>query len=292
MPALTTATAATCFEDRRKKFKQEVIEFPTVFIDVATGEVAAEFHQYVKPRLNPQLSEFCTELTGIEQATVDAGKYFEEVLKDHEKFVTEHGFLGKCLYVTCGDWVRESCVHGTAFLPGPGLTPTRFVMSQDLERMLPSQCLLISPELEPPKYLQSWLNIKFAYEAVTGRSRQIGMAGMLRDLNMELLGKHHSGIDDCRNIGRIAMQLLSMEGGRAAVHATNSWKGWTKKQARRRAAQVATAAREKAQGAATAAAAPAAAAPAAAAAAAPVAAPADDDADAGSAAIATADASA
>ena len=252
---------ATCFEDRRKKFKQEVIEFPTVFIDVATGEVAAEFHQYVKPRLNSQLSEFCTELTGIEQATVDAGKYFEEVLKDHEKFVTEHGFLGKCLYVTCGDW--------------------------DLERMLPSQCLLISPELEPPKYLQSWLNIKFAYAAVTGRSRQIGMAGMLRDLNMELLGKHHSGIDDCRNIGRIAMQLLSMEGGRAAVHATNSWKGWTKKQARRRATQIATAAREKAQGAAT-----AAAAPAAAAAAAPVAAPADDDADAGSAAIATADASA
>ena len=72
MPALTTATAATCFEDRRKKFKQEVIEFPTVFIDVATGEVAAEFHQYVKPRLNPHLSEFCTELTGIEQATGQA----------------------------------------------------------------------------------------------------------------------------------------------------------------------------------------------------------------------------
>ena len=38
------------------------------------------FHQYVKPKLNPKLSEFCTELTGIVQDTVDKGKSIEEAL--------------------------------------------------------------------------------------------------------------------------------------------------------------------------------------------------------------------
>ena len=33
------------------------------------------------------------------------------------------------------------------------------------------------------------------------------MASMLRATNLELLGRHHSGIDDTRNIARIAMQM-------------------------------------------------------------------------------------
>ena len=37
------------------------------------------------------------------------------------------------------------------------------------------------------------------------------MDGMLKDLNLELTGRHHSGIDDSRNIAKIAMTL--MKGG-------------------------------------------------------------------------------
>ena len=36
-----------------------------------------------------------------------------------------------------------------------------------------------------------------------------GMAGMLRALDLELVGRHHSGIDDARNIARIVITLLA-----------------------------------------------------------------------------------
>merc|ERR1719453_2079952 len=41
----------------------------------------------------------------------------------------------------------------------------------------------------------------------TGR-RAGGMAEMLSTLGMELIGRHHSGIDDARNIARILVELL------------------------------------------------------------------------------------
>ena len=35
------------------------------------------------------------------------------------------------------------------------------------------------------------------------------MAGMLRKLGMTLEGRHHSGIDDCRNISRVALKMMA-----------------------------------------------------------------------------------
>ena len=45
----------------------EIIEFPAVLLSVAHGAVVAEFHSLVRPVLNPLLSDFCRQLTGIEQ---------------------------------------------------------------------------------------------------------------------------------------------------------------------------------------------------------------------------------
>jgi ERI1 exoribonuclease 3 len=38
------------------------------------------------------------------------------------------------------------------------------------------------------------------------------MTEMLDKLGLKLEGRHHSGIDDCRNIVRIAQQLLTKRG--------------------------------------------------------------------------------
>jgi Exonuclease len=52
----------------------EIIEFPLVIIDVATQKTeAAEFRTFVKPEINPKLTKFCNELTGIVQEEVDGG---------------------------------------------------------------------------------------------------------------------------------------------------------------------------------------------------------------------------
>jgi inhibitor of KinA sporulation pathway (predicted exonuclease) len=45
----------------------EIIEFPVVIIDVKAKAVKAVFQTYVKPTLDPVLTPFCTNLTGIKQ---------------------------------------------------------------------------------------------------------------------------------------------------------------------------------------------------------------------------------
>ncbi len=42
------------------------------------------FHSFVRPVVNPELSEFCHALTGIEQSTVNESRLFKDV---HEDFV-------------------------------------------------------------------------------------------------------------------------------------------------------------------------------------------------------------
>jgi len=45
------------------------VEFPAVLLNTRSGEIEAEFHQYVQPQENPILSDFCKQLTGISQVS-------------------------------------------------------------------------------------------------------------------------------------------------------------------------------------------------------------------------------
>ena len=54
-------------QDQKTLKFNEIIEFPVVIIDVKNKSVKAVFHTYVKPTLDPILTPFCTELTGITQ---------------------------------------------------------------------------------------------------------------------------------------------------------------------------------------------------------------------------------
>lgn len=55
---------STCWEAQRWAPKQEIIEFPAVLLNLLSGEVEAEFQQYVMPQEQPVLSPFCSSLTG------------------------------------------------------------------------------------------------------------------------------------------------------------------------------------------------------------------------------------
>lgn len=60
-------------------------------IDRRTREVVGEFSSFCRPELNPVLSPFCTALTGITQAQVDAAPTFPEVLVTVEKWLSSLG---------------------------------------------------------------------------------------------------------------------------------------------------------------------------------------------------------
>jgi hypothetical protein len=55
----------TCSEEKGALKSQEIIEFPVVIIDVKAKAIKSVFQTYVKPVLDPVLTPFCTELTGI-----------------------------------------------------------------------------------------------------------------------------------------------------------------------------------------------------------------------------------
>jgi DNA polymerase III alpha subunit (gram-positive type) len=66
---------------------QEIIKFPTLLLNLQSGEIESTCHHYIKPDVHPTLSAFCTDLTGIEQATVDHGISLEGALQLHQDWL-------------------------------------------------------------------------------------------------------------------------------------------------------------------------------------------------------------
>ena len=60
---------ATC-DKEKNPHPQEIIEFPSVLVNSSTGQLEDQFQVYVRPSHNQQLSDFCKELTGIQQTQV------------------------------------------------------------------------------------------------------------------------------------------------------------------------------------------------------------------------------
>ena len=171
---------ATCDESKTPK-PQEIIEFPVLKVNAATMAIEGTFHTYVRPTAHPILTPFCTRLTGITQEMVNGKPSLLEVLNMFDQWMVTEKLKDNTniCFVTCGDW--------------------------DLKTMLPIQCKHL--EVDVPLYFRKWMNIKKAFLSITG-SRAISMVHMLEQLGLTLEGRHHSGIDDSKNIAKILKELV------------------------------------------------------------------------------------
>ena len=163
---------------------QEIIEFPVIKVNARTLKTEAVFHTYVQPTAHPQLTPFCTELTGITQDKVEGQPTLAETLENFHAWYKDNGLLDPSVsssFVTCGDW--------------------------DLKIMLPQQCRHFNLLRRP--YFHQWVNIKRVFQRVTGEKPK-GMLFMLNHFGLELEGRHHSGIDDSRNITRVLVKLAQL----------------------------------------------------------------------------------
>ena len=166
----------------------EIIEFPVLAVDGETFQIRNKFHRYVKPKINPKLTDFCIGLTGILQETVDDAQNFDHVFNEfinwmvkdaellHEKTLMP---LEPLTVITCGNW--------------------------DLSIVLYDEC--IRNKVPLPSFLRTWIDLKKAYHEVKGSWPKEGLSGMMKELQITQVGRPHSGIDDCYNTLQVVKEL-------------------------------------------------------------------------------------
>jgi inhibitor of KinA sporulation pathway (predicted exonuclease) len=176
---------ATCFEhNETPRDKMEIIEFPSILYKVDSNtnsfEVIEEFHQYVKPTYRPILTKFCKDLTGIQQSTIDSANTIEFVYQDHINWIKKYVKPSdELIFATCGYW--------------------------DLKTMLRNEVKNKNLVLNP--IYKKYINVKDEYEYFFKRKTR-SMSDMLTHLNIPLVGRLHSGIDDTRNIAKIVEKMI------------------------------------------------------------------------------------
>lgn len=165
---------ATCWEGVRTD-KNEIIEIGALLINEQI-EIVSEFEQFVKPVKNPILSDFCTELTSIQQRDVDNAPYFDEALKLFKEWFQ----ADKEPYLLCSWGFYD-------------------------RKQLRSDCEIYGLD---DKWTKPHISLKHQHAKIKGLKRAIGMKTALEEEGFELDGTHHRGIDDARNIAKIFLKYF------------------------------------------------------------------------------------
>lgn len=160
---------ATCWRKRTTNQRNEIIEIGAVKID-QRGNIISEFAVFVHPKLNPILSNFCTELTSIEQADIDSAEDYPSVLKRFQDWIDL-----RTPYVLCSWGFYDK---------------KQFMADGDLHDL-------------SNDWLEQHISIKHQYADLKNLRKPIGMSRALQKEGLKLEGTHHRGIDDARNIAKI-----------------------------------------------------------------------------------------
>lgn len=56
---------------------------------------------------------------------------------------------------------------------------------------------------------KKYINIKDIYQMFYKLPNKLGLAGLYNRFGMQMEGKHHSGIDDCKNIARLVQKIVT-----------------------------------------------------------------------------------
>ena len=165
---------ATCWESNQTRERMEIIEIGAVLMRSSSSEPSGEFAQFVKPIAEPTLSDFCKSLTSIRQEQVDEADYFYQVFPEFVEWIGGEPF--------------KLCSWG----------------AYDLNQFR-TDCA--RHKLEFPETFNAHINLKNKFTKAMNVER-CGMTTALEILNIPLEGTHHRGIDDARNIAKIARVIL------------------------------------------------------------------------------------
>jgi inhibitor of KinA sporulation pathway (predicted exonuclease) len=164
---------ATCWEDADRREEMEIIEIGAVRLATAQGPVAGEYGAFVRPAVS-EINDFCQNLTSIRPEDVAASPTFPEAI---ELFIE---WIGPEPYFLCS-WGKYDL--------------TQF--ERDFARH----------GMDLPRAFARHINLKLEFSRLRG-GRPQAMKEALQRAGLPLEGKHHRGIDDARNIAKLAMLIL------------------------------------------------------------------------------------
>ncbi|GMT25223.1 hypothetical protein PFISCL1PPCAC_16520 [Pristionchus fissidentatus] len=181
---------ATCeSEINDVNYQHETIELPAVLVDCDTFTIIDKFRTYVKPEINPKISEFCTNLTHISQADVDAAPTFPEAWSRLLEWMSRHGMMG-----------TDPEASFAVVTDGPN----------DVQHFL--QRSFLQYNMVIPHEFRHFINVKKIFEQrietlIKGDGRT-SIAKMCQRLGIEMEGMAHEGIMDAINVAQIAIALV------------------------------------------------------------------------------------
>lgn len=173
-PHIIVDLEATCWEKDTNPRRMETIEIGAVKLLGSPLAIEGEFSTFVRPLVETTLSEFCTRLTGISQSDVDAAPLFPKALEELVAWVDAE----EVVFCSWGEYDGRQ-------------------IEVDCRRH----------DIPVPEIVRDRVNLKRMFADQESR-KPCGMRQALRILGLELEGAHHRGLDDARNIARIAIRVL------------------------------------------------------------------------------------
>lgn len=162
---------ATCNDDGSiPRHEMEIIEIGAVMLNGETWEIDSEYQQFIKPVRHPQLTKFCTELTSISQKDVENAPKLSEAIAAFKEWIN---LYPSHVFCSWGEYdknqFKQDCKYHQVNYP----------------------------------FGSEHKNIKKEFSAHLGTSKGFGMSAALAHIGLPLIGTHHRGIDDARNIAAI-----------------------------------------------------------------------------------------
>ena len=165
---------ATCWERDSTPERMEIIEIGAVCLTPAAEAPTREFSAFVKPTASPLLSEFCTQLTSIQQQDVDSADTFAAVFPRFIDWIGDEPFR----LVSWGrydlDQFRLECKRNNVPFP------IGFKNHIDLRKQFSRTRRIAPPSLKAALAL----------------------------LEIPLVGTHHRALDDAKSTACIAQRIL------------------------------------------------------------------------------------
>ena len=166
---------ATCWQGNTMDREQEIIEIGAYRVN-GYGEWIDHFQAFVKPVMNPRLSAYCTDLTGITQEQVNKAKTFGSVFHSFEDWY--HNEDGPQLLCSWGGKDRGMIIDECK--------------RHDLDHSFLPQCL----------------NLKAQYASIFRLSKEVGLLKALEYIEIDFEGSHHRAKDDAFNTTKLFLHLL------------------------------------------------------------------------------------